>query len=29
MALAEAENALYNIGLEAANEYGQKRLELQ
>lgn len=27
--LADAENALYNIGLEAANDYGQRRLELQ
>ena len=27
--LMDAENALYNIGLEGANEYGQKLLELQ
>ena len=27
--LADAENNLYNISLEAANDYGQKRLELQ
>ena len=27
--LAAAENALYNIGLDATNEYGQKLLELQ
>lgn len=28
-AVADAENDLYNIGLEAANEYGQKVIELQ
>lgn len=28
-ALADAENELYNIGLNAANDYGQRRLELQ
>ena len=27
--LADAQNKLYNIGLEAANDYGQKMLELQ
>lgn len=27
--LADAQNALYNIGLEGTNEYGQKLLELQ
>lgn len=27
--LADAQNKLYNIGLEATNEYGQKMLELQ
>lgn len=27
--LADAQNALYNIGLEGANEYGQKLLELK
>ena len=27
--LADAQNNLYNIGLEAANDYGQKRIELQ
>lgn len=27
--LADAQNKLYNIGLEAANDYGQKRIELQ
>lgn len=27
--LMDAQNALYNIGLEGANEYGQKLLELQ
>ena len=27
--LADAENALYNIGLQATNDYGQKRIELQ
>lgn len=27
--LADAQNALYNIGLEGANDYGQKLLELQ
>ena len=27
--LADAQNALYNIGLQATNDYGQKRIELQ
>jgi hypothetical protein len=27
--LLDAQNALYNIGLEATNDYGQKLLELQ
>lgn len=27
--LADAENGLYNVSLDAANEYGQRRLELQ